>query len=126
MEKEKPVAVTLGWNLKPTLLFEDGKVLFGRADKILYPEYFQHGDWPTYPGTDEKLPVAGDVSAQVSNYQKIVQNERRVFVNGKEIPVENGIANNLTVIDGRIFNNGKEYVDGKWKRTFKAFLYKHF
>lgn len=56
----------------------------------------------------------------------IVQSNNKVFVNGKEIPLENGIGNNVTIINGQVFVDGKEYINGEWKRTFKAIWYKFF
>lgn len=53
----KIIGVALGWDGKPHLCFEDGKILFGNADKILYPQYFKKGDFPTDPKTNEKLPI---------------------------------------------------------------------
>jgi hypothetical protein len=52
------IGVTLGWDGKPHLCFTGGKILFGDADRILYPKYFENGDWPTDPITKEKLPIA--------------------------------------------------------------------
>ena len=43
---DKPVGVTLSWSGKPTLVFVDGSILFGNADRILYPEYYPNNeDW---------------------------------------------------------------------------------
>lgn len=56
--RHEVVGVTLGWNGKPSLLFDDGKILFCReAELALYPEYFSSGEWPTDPITQEKLPM---------------------------------------------------------------------
>lgn len=40
----KVISVTLGCDLKPHLCFEGGYILFGNADRILYPEYFNGDD----------------------------------------------------------------------------------
>ena len=61
MKKHGITGVTLGWPTKPgelpvTLCF-DGDVLFGKADRIMYPQYFKDGEWPTDPVTKEKLPI---------------------------------------------------------------------
>ena len=53
----KVIGVTLGWDLKPHLCFEGGFILWGDADRILYPQYFENGDFPTDPITKEKLPI---------------------------------------------------------------------
>jgi hypothetical protein len=57
LDSDKIIGVTLGWNLKPTLMFDDRSILFGGADRILYPEYFKNCDWPCDPITGEKLKI---------------------------------------------------------------------
>lgn len=54
------------------------------------------------------------------------QSNNKVTVGGKEIPLENGIGNNVTIINNRVFVDGKEYVNGEWKRTLRALWYKLF
>ena len=49
-----------------------------------------------------------------------------VIVNGKEIPLENGMGNSVTIIDNRVFVDGKEYVNGEWKRSLTALWHKFF
>jgi hypothetical protein len=51
------IGVTLGWDLKPHLCFKGGKILWGNADRILYPEYFIEGEFPVDPVTKEKLII---------------------------------------------------------------------
>jgi hypothetical protein len=58
MNRFKIIGVTLGWDGKPHLCFEGGKILWGNADRILYPQYFRNGEYPTNPVTNEKLPIA--------------------------------------------------------------------
>lgn len=59
MEKEKPVGICLGWDLKPHLGFKDGKYLFGDAERVLYPEYFPNNEeWAVDPITKEKLEIS--------------------------------------------------------------------
>jgi hypothetical protein len=53
----KPIGVTMGWDLKPHLAFEGGYILYGNADRILYPQYFKDGDWPIDPETEKKLEI---------------------------------------------------------------------
>lgn len=57
--KLKIRGVTLGWDGRPHLCFDNGNILFGDADKRLFPEYFKNGEWPTDPETGEKLPITG-------------------------------------------------------------------
>lgn len=57
----------------------------------------------------------------------IVQsNSNNVIINGKQIPLENGMGNNVTIINNQVFVDGKEYVNGEWKRTFTALWHKFF
>jgi hypothetical protein len=55
--KDKPIGATMSWSGTPCLCFEGGYILFGNAERILYPEYFTNGDWPTNPDTGENLPI---------------------------------------------------------------------
>jgi hypothetical protein len=57
-DKLEIIGVTLGWNMKPTLCFPGGNILPRGLDKILYPQYYENGDWPTDPLTKERLPIA--------------------------------------------------------------------
>jgi hypothetical protein len=52
------IGVTMGFDGKPHLCFTGGYILWGNADKVLYPQYFQDGEYPTDPITREKLPIA--------------------------------------------------------------------
>jgi hypothetical protein len=63
VEQPKPVShvingVCLGWDAKPHISFEDGTYLPSDVERIIYPQYFENGDWPTDPITKEKLPIA--------------------------------------------------------------------
>jgi hypothetical protein len=53
----KIIGVTMGWDLKPHLAFEGGYILYGNADRILYPQYFKNGEFPCDPITGESLPI---------------------------------------------------------------------
>ena len=54
--KEKPIGVTVGWSLKPQLVFLDGTIFYSpKCDRVFYPEYFSMGEWPTDPHTKERL-----------------------------------------------------------------------
>ena len=46
-------AWTLGWDREIHILFEDNKILWGDADRILYPEYFDENGEPLL----DKLPM---------------------------------------------------------------------
>jgi hypothetical protein len=52
--------VTLGWDLKPTIVV-DGKYVYPRrAELIFHEKYYPEGEktvWPIDPETGEKLPI---------------------------------------------------------------------
>lgn len=57
----------------------------------------------------------------------VMQSDNEIFVNGKSIPLEDGVVgNNTTIIDGRVFVDGKEYKNGTWKKTLRAMWHKFF
>lgn len=58
--KETRRFVTLGWDLKPTVLTIDGYVYPRRAEMIFHKEFYptgSPGEWPCDPKTGEKLPI---------------------------------------------------------------------
>ncbi len=57
MTLEKPIGVTMGWDGDVHLAFRNGFILWGDADKTLYPEYWEAGKWPVDPETKEQLPI---------------------------------------------------------------------
>lgn len=56
----------------------------------------------------------------------------KVFINGRELPPCPGKGHNSTIIDGKVYLNGWEWVEGKdgnegkWRKTIKAFWHKLF
>lgn len=56
----------------------------------------------------------------------VIQSGDKVIVNGEEIELEKGMGNSITVINERLFVDGKELVDGKWKRTARAAWHRFF
>lgn len=56
------------------------------------------------------------------NNNKIVVGDV-VVVNGKVLPPCPGNGHNIFVVDNRVFMNGYEFVNGKWKRTVKALFH---
>ena len=55
----KVIGVTMDWYGQPTLQFDNGKILYGGADRILYPEYWKgRRHWPIDPKTGENLKIA--------------------------------------------------------------------
>lgn len=67
---------------------------------------------------------------EINTYRQncIVLDSGKLFFNGIELPPlpsrRKGI--NQTVIDNKIYVNGFELTNGKWKRTFAAWLYSMF
>ena len=52
----KPIGITLGWDLKPHLLFDNGNILWGDSDRILFPEYFNDDGtikWELFDWTEQ-------------------------------------------------------------------------
>ena len=56
-DPDKIIGVTMDWGAHPCLAFAGGHIYGSHTDKILYPEYYKYGDWPTDPETGEKLPI---------------------------------------------------------------------
>ena len=54
----KPEAVTIGWDGKPHLCDNAGRILFLNAERFIWPEYWGNSDdWPVDPETGERLPI---------------------------------------------------------------------
>ena len=49
-----------------------------------------------------------------------------VTINGTKMPPCPVKGNNSTIIDDKIYLNGYELVNGKWKKTLRALWYKYF
>lgn len=51
----------------------------------------------------------------------------KLYHNGKvyKLP-KDCLGNNITNINGKIYIDGYEFKDGKFKKTLKAWIYKHF
>lgn len=60
MKRKGIKGVTLGWDMEPVLVDEDGMILPKKADMILNKEFYRDGDWPRCPITGQKLPIADD------------------------------------------------------------------
>lgn len=63
----------------------------------------------------------------IKNGQEVRYSKDRIVVNGFTIPNPPKFkANSVTIVDNRLFVDGYEYINGKWKRTLRALLYKWF
>ena len=58
------------------------------------------------------------MNIQISGNTTIKGNQ--VWINGVKLPPAPCKGHNSTVIDGKVFLDGYEYKNGKWKRTLKA------
>ncbi|WP_368900716.1 hypothetical protein [Oceanobacillus oncorhynchi] len=57
----------------------------------------------------------------------VIGNEKVAYINGEKIPFHPTMkGNSITTIGNKVFIDGFEYKDGKWKRTLKAMFYKWF
>lgn len=55
---------------------------------------------------------------QISN--NCVVRGNRVFINGVELPPVPSKGNNSTIIDSKVYVDGYEFKNGKWKRPLAA------
>lgn len=60
----------------------------------------------------------------ISSNTAVVGNE--VIVNGVELPPCPAKRSNVTVINNRVYIDGYEFVNGKWKKTLNALWHKWF
>jgi len=59
-----------------------------------------------------------------NNYNTIDIDGNKILINGKEVKLPKGVINtNVTQINNKIFVNGYEYKDGKFKRTLRALFH---
>lgn len=54
----------------------------------------------------------------------VIGNE--VIINGVKMPPCPAKGHNSTIINNKVYMNGYELVDGKWKKTLRALWYKWF
>lgn len=63
-------------------------------------------------------------SIQLNNGIMVVGN--RVTINGEKMPPCPTEGNKSTIIDGKVYIDGYELINGQWKRTIKALWHKLF
>ncbi|MFW5962163.1 MAG: hypothetical protein ACOCQR_00930 [bacterium] len=61
--------------------------------------------------------------SQSNNGNSIQMDGKVLTINGEEYKVP-GRGKNVSIVNGKIFVNGFELVNGKWKRTLKALWYR--
>lgn len=64
-------------------------------------------------------------SIQRSDGITLIMSDNSVVINGVEYFLP-GRGCNSTIIDGKVFVNGYELKNGKWKKTIKAIFHKYF
>ena len=64
------------------------------------------------------------IGRTIINETVITDNE--IYINGVKMPPCPGKGHNSTIIDGRVFLNGYELIDGKWNRTLRALWHRWF
>jgi hypothetical protein len=72
-------------------------------------------------GNNNKISGSTIGSSCISNNQ--------IMINGEIIPPppkQKGSCNSVTIIDNKVYVNGYEYKNGKWQKTFNAFIHKWF
>lgn len=65
-------------------------------------------------------------SVIIQSGKHIIMNEDKLTIDGKEIPIPKGLkGNNQSIIDGRIYIDGFEYLpkQNKFKRTLRALFH---
>ena len=65
------------------------------------------------------------VSTQMSDGVTLVMSDNTVIINGAEYSLP-GHGCNSTIIDGKVFINGYELRNGRWKKTIRAIFHKYF
>lgn len=58
------------------------------------------------------------MNIQISNNTTVIGNQ--VYINGTPLPPAPCKGRNSTMIDGKVYLDGYEYKNGKWKRTLMA------
>ena len=67
-----------------------------------------------------------------SNYvisNNCIISDSKIIINGEQVPPvpgKNGKYNNVTTINGQVYIDGYEFVNGQWKKTFRALWHKWF
>lgn len=62
----------------------------------------------------------------ISSNSGVIVIGNEVIINGVKMPPCPAKGHNSTIIGDKVYLNGYESVDGKWKKTLRALLYKWF
>ena len=56
----------------------------------------------------------------------VIIKNNEVYINGEKMPSCPTEGNNVSIVDNKVFIDGYELINGKWKRTLKALWHKWF
>lgn len=62
----------------------------------------------------------------IQRSENIVIADNEVYVNGEKMPPCPTRGNNSTIINNKVFIDGYELVNGRWKKTLRALWHKYF
>ena len=62
----------------------------------------------------------------ISSNSEVVVIGNEVVINGIKLPPCPAKGHNSTIIDNKVYLNGYEFVNGRWKKTLKALWHKWF
>lgn len=63
----------------------------------------------------------------ISDGSTVMMNGDKVIINGVEYPKPGSKrCSNSTIINGKVYINGYELKNGKWKKTLRAIYHKYF
>ena len=66
------------------------------------------------------MKVTGNVNVVVNGNNSCIICREYVQINGVVLPSAPGKESNITTINDKVYINGYEYKNGKWRRTLKA------
>lgn len=62
----------------------------------------------------------------IKQFQAFDLDKSRVIINGKVIDIPDGDNHNISIVNDQVFVDGKQYINGKWKRTLRALFHQFF
>lgn len=66
------------------------------------------------------MKVTGNANVVVNGNNSCIICREYVQINGVVLPPAPGKGSNVTTINDKVYINGYEYKNGKWRRTLKA------
>lgn len=71
-------------------------------------------------GGSKEVKVTGNANVVVNGNNSCIICREYVQINGVVLPPAPGKGSNVTTINNKVYINGYEYKNGKWRRTLKA------